>query len=117
MIPLLAAIAPLLLAALAEWLHLRRIRVVARLAFGPDGGARPWTRAVPALRALSLAAITWGLATLFLLPPAGEENAAKAKSEPTRLVFVGDLSPSMYLQDAGPDGKQTRLERMRDVVD
>jgi Ca-activated chloride channel family protein len=34
-----------------------------------------------------------------------------------RLVFVADLSPSMYLKDAGPEGKQTRQERMREEVE
>jgi Ca-activated chloride channel family protein len=73
----------------------------------------------PWLRAASLAVIAWGLVTLLAIPRRGEDAAgAKAKGgEPTRLVFVGDLSPSMYLQDAGPEGKQTRQERMRDVVD
>jgi Ca-activated chloride channel family protein len=35
----------------------------------------------------------------------------------TRLIFVGDISPSMYLVDAGPDGKETRYARMGAVVD
>ncbi len=37
--------------------------------------------------------------------------------EATRLIFLADLSPSMYLKDAGKDGSQTRQERMKDVVD
>ena len=39
MIPLLAATIVLLLTLLAEWLHVRRIRAVGRLAFGPTGAA------------------------------------------------------------------------------
>src|SRR5687768_11803662 len=114
MIPLLSATLVLLLAALAEWLHLRRIRVVGRLAFGPEGKARAWTWSVPWLRALSLAAMAWGLVTLLMLRPRGDDPAGANASggEPTRLVFIGDLSPSMYLQDSGADGKQTRQERM-----
>jgi Ca-activated chloride channel family protein len=103
----------------AEYLHRRRIRVVELLAFGPTGGARPWTLLVPWLRATSLAACAWGLVTLLVL--AGKPTASDAdlrhRGEATRLVFVLDLSPSMHLQDAGSDGKQTRKERMRDVVD
>jgi Ca-activated chloride channel family protein len=119
MIPLVSAILALLLASLAEWLHVRRIRRVALLAFGPTGSARAWTRAVPFLRALSIGAFAWGLATLWVLKieadsPAGRDKKA---AEATRLVFVADLSPSMYLQDAGPDLKQTREARMRDVVE
>ena len=118
MIPLVSALAVLLLASFAEWLHARRIRAVARLAFGPAGAAHRWTRTVPALRSLSLAAFTWGLATLLMLKFAPAEGGGNGgRKEATRLVFVADLSPSMYLKDAGPEGKLTRQERMRDVVE
>ena len=118
MIPLFSALTVLLLASLAEWLHVRRIRAVGRLAFGPAGAPHRWTRVVPVLRALSLAAFTWGLATLVMLklsPAEGRVNGGN--KEATRVVFVADLSPSMYLTDAGPDGKQSRQERMREVVE
>ena len=120
MIPLFAAIVTLALAAVAEWLHTRRLRVVGRLAFGPSGAPRPWTRAVPALRAVALSAFAWGLATIWMQKIQAADDAAgknKKPEEATRLVFVADLSPSMYLQDSGPDGKQTRQTRMREVVE
>ncbi len=119
MIPLISTAGVLVLASLAEWLHARRIRVVSRLAFGPAGEARRWTQAVPWLRVLSLAAVTWGLVTLLTLQNrAASEGGQKGRDEhATRVIFVGDLSPSMYLQDAGPDGKQTRQARMREVVE
>ena len=120
MIPLLYALAVLLLASLAEWLHVWRIRAVGRLAFGPAGAPNRWTRIVPFLRAICLSAFTWGLATLlFLKIAAAEGNGSKdgGSKEATRLVFVADLSPSMYLPDAGPDGNQTRQARMREVVE
>lgn len=116
MLPLLAALGALLLVGVAEWLHARRIRVAERLAFGP-AGVQPWTRAVPALRAVSLAAAAWGLATLALVETGTDEQAKGSDRDATRLVFVADLSPSMYLVDAGPDGSQTRQARMRDVVE
>jgi Ca-activated chloride channel homolog len=118
LIPLLAAIATFLLASFAEWLHARRIHLARRLAFGPSGAPSRWTRAVPFLRVLSFAAFTWGLATLMVLKlvPAAD-GKERADKQATRLVFVADLSPSMYLQDAGPDGKQTRQARMREVVE
>lgn len=118
MIPLVSALTVLLLASLAEWLHARRIRAVGRLAFGPAGAPHRWTRTVPFLRALSLAAFAWGLATLLMLKlsPA-EDGKDLANKNATRVVFVADLSPSMYLVDAGPDGKLTRQDRMRDVVE
>ncbi len=116
--PLLCALTVLILASLAEWLHMRRIRAAGRLAFGPAGAPHGWTRVVPFLRALCLTAFAWGLATLLFLKlePAGD-NKANADKEATRLVFVADLSPSMYLEDAGPEGKQTRQARMREVVE
>ena len=73
---------------------------------------------MPFLRVLSLAGFAWGLATLLMLkiaPPDGGKDSANNDS--TRVVFVADLSPSMYLVDAGPDGKLTRQDRMRDVVE
>lgn len=117
MIPLLSALGVLLLVALAEWLHSRRVHVAERLAFGPVG-ARRWTRCVPLVRAASLAAFTWGLVTLVLLHLGGDEHEKNAADgDATRLVFVADLSPSMFLVDAGPEGTLTRQDRMRDVVD
>ena len=120
MIPLLAAVAVLLLTSLAEWLHARRIRAVGRLAFGPTGVPNRWTRVVPFLRPFCLSAFTWGLATLLFLkiaPAEGSGGKDGGGKEATRLVFVADLSPSMYLKDAGPEGTQTRQARMREVVE
>lgn len=119
MIPLFYAFGVLLLAVLAEWLHGRRIRAVGRLAFGPTGAAHGWTRVVPLLRPFCLAAFTWGLATLLILKLAAAEGKGKEGDgkTATRLVFLADLSPSMYLTDAGPEGKLTRQARMREVVE
>jgi Ca-activated chloride channel homolog len=120
MIPLAAALTVLLLVSLAEWLHVRRIRVVARLAFGPRAQSLPWTRAVPGLRVASLTAFAWGATTLLMLHLAAPDDAAakdRRDAEATRLVFVADLSPSMYLPDAGPDGSLTRHAQMREVVE
>jgi Ca-activated chloride channel family protein len=118
MIPLLFAFVFLLAVAIAEWMHARRIRAVGRLAFGPAGAARAWTRAVPVLRVLSLAAFAWGVATIWMMKIAADGGGkGNAGQEATRLVFVADLSPSMYLEDAGPEGTQTREARMREVVE
>lgn len=120
MTPLLTALTVLLLASLAEWLHVRRIRAVGRLAFGPTGTPHGWTRVVPLLRPLCLAAFTWGLVTLLMLRLAAAEGKGGKEGDSktaTRLVFVADLSPSMYLTDAGPEGKLTRQARMREVVE
>jgi len=118
--PLILAAAVLILTLLAEWLHVRRIRAVGRLAFGPAGAPSAWTRVVPLLRSLCLSAFTWGLVTLIMLKiaPASDKDQKEASDkEATRVVFVADLSPSMYLTDAGPEGTQTRQTRMREVVE
>ncbi len=120
MLPIYSALAVLLLTLLAEWLHVRRIRAVGRLAFGPAGAPHRWTRVVPLLRPLCLAAFTWGLVTLLMLKIAAAEGKGDkdgANKTATRLVFIADLSPSMYLKDGGPDGIQTRHARMREVVE
>lgn len=115
--PLPAALLVLLLSALAEGLHARRVRAAARLAFGPEGAPRRWTVAAPFLRCLALAAFAWGLAVMWQLHQAAKDGKPAETKEPARLVFVADLSPSMYLKDAGPEGKQTRQERMREEVE
>ncbi len=115
--PLSAALLVLLLSALAEGLHARRVRVAARLAFGPEGSPRGWTIAAPFLRCLALTTFAWGLAVMWQLHQAAKDGKQPETKEPVRLVFVADLSPSMYLKDAGPDGKQTRQERMREEVE
>jgi Ca-activated chloride channel family protein len=116
MIAELTALAVLAAAALAEWLHARRIRRVARLAFGPSGKPREWTWLAPFLRAFGTAALAWGLVTLFLIDP----KVAKPKRTPEggfrHLVIVLDVSPSMQLKDAGPGGTQSRAKRAADVL-
>ena len=115
--PVHAALLVLLLSALAEAWHARRVRVAARLAFGPDAAARSWTVVAPFLRCLSLAAFAWGLAVTWQLHQAAKDGKPADTKEPVRLVFVADLSPSMYLKDAGPEGKVTRQARMREEVE
>ncbi len=117
MLPLLLALAVLVLTALAEWLHVRRIRRVGRLAFGPAGRPRAWVAWVPWLRPLAFAAFAWGLAVMMQLHFAEQDPSRPKAKEPTRLIFVADLSPSMKLKDAGPDGKVSRQERVRESVE
>lgn len=115
--PLSAALLVLLFSALAELLHARRVRVAARLAFGPEGAARRWTFVAPFLRCLALTGFAWGLAVMWQLQQAAKDGKPADTKEPVRLVFVADLSPSMYLKDAGPEGKSTRQQRMREEVE
>jgi Ca-activated chloride channel family protein len=112
----LITILVLLLAGLAEWLHARRCRRVAVLAFGPSGKPRQWTTMAPVLRVGALALLTWGLMNLFLLDP----RVLKPKQTPEggyrHLVIALDVSPSMQLKDAGPTAQMTRAQRASEIL-
>lgn len=118
-LPLLLATASLVLVAGAEALHLRRVRAVAPLAFGPSGKASIPARLAAPLRIIALPALVWGLLTLLLLPPTAHRSTPKETKPADRehLLLVLDVSPSMRLQDAGPGGKESRMQRARTVVD
>lgn len=118
--PLIAAAAALLLCAAAEWLHARRVQRVAQLAFGPGRVPSLWARMAPALRVLAASALAWGLATLLVIEPrryaqTGSDEAFAA--DPKHILLVLDVSPSMRLEDAGPDRKQPRMARARQLME
>ncbi|MBI2823740.1 MAG: VWA domain-containing protein [Planctomycetia bacterium] len=118
MVAILATAAVVILAVAAEALHAARVRRVAALAFGPTGRPARWVRLVPALRALAAGGLAWGLVTLMLLDPKVHRSADDIpESEMRHLLIVFDVSPSMRLTDAGPDGKQTRRLRARDLIE
>lgn len=112
-----------LLTALAETWHHRRSQSVARLAFGPAGQPRKWTRAVPVLRVVSMSLICWGLVVLATLEPQllGDVGSSTSdKIDPAdvqRVVLVLDVSPSMNIVDAGIDQKLRRRDRVLEVVE
>jgi len=118
-IALVAAAAVLVLAALAESLHARRVRVIAPLAFGPKRRPAVWARAAAPLRTAAWSALTWGLVTLARLPPArhSADEGARHKGPPEHVLLVLDVSPSMRLEDAGPDKKRSRMQRAREVME
>lgn len=111
-----AALIVFVLAVFAEALHRRRVRAAAVLAFGPGGRPRPWVFATPLLRVLALTACCWGLISLYLLDP--KIHVAEDQDPKTRrhLLIALDVSPSMRLQDAGIEGKQSRMRRVADVM-
>ncbi|WP_205760990.1 vWA domain-containing protein [Luteolibacter luteus] len=117
--PLLLALASLVLATGAEWIHLGRIRNVAALAFGPGKKPSLAGRAAPLIRIAGLAALIWGLTTLLLLPPAAHRSAVKEvePKERQHLLLVLDVSPSMRLRDAGATGKESRMARARAILE
>lgn len=111
------AFGALVLALAAEALHARRVRRVARLAFGPSGKPLAWARFSPFLRAVSIAALAWGLTTLLLLPPKTHRAEQLDKDDLNHLLLVLDVSPSMRLEDAGPEKKQARIKRAADLME
>ncbi|MEL6712161.1 MAG: vWA domain-containing protein [Planctomycetota bacterium] len=104
---------------LAELLHQRRIGRVRFLSFGPKGRPAGWTALVPLLRALAAAAVAWGGGSLLwdVEPRSHASDAELEDSEWKHLVLVLDVSPSMRLEDAGPDLVQARRGRARDVLE
>jgi len=114
MSPATIALAVAVVFALGEWLHARRIRRVARLAFA-DGVARPWTMLAAPLRIAGAALCSWGLATL-LLSASADLAGSRREAAARRLVVALDVSPSMDLIDAGPDGRSSRARRAREVL-
>ena len=107
-------------AVLAEGWHARRTRRVARLAFGPLGQARLWTRLAPPLRVLALTAMAWGLVTLFFIRPRVASYDKIPEGGYRHLIIAWDVSPSMQLDDGGFDSakqkKRTRAQRGAKVL-
>jgi len=104
---LLVATGVTLVVAIAEWLHARRMHRVAHLAFGRDGRPRRWTGAAPAIRVVAAALTAWGLVVLLLQKPEVVETRPTKEASKHLLVCL-DASPSMYVADAGPTGKEKR---------
>jgi len=120
LLPLFALVAALLVAALGELLHARRVRRVATLAFGPSARPAAWAESAPWLRTLAFGALAWGLTTLLLVEPRKHNADGSRRIEAgdwRHVLLVLDVSPSMQLADAGPERKQSRMERARVVLE
>lgn len=102
---LLAALGTLALAAVAEYIHARRVARVARLAFGRSGRPAWWAYAAPPVRCIGLALSVWGAVTLALHEPAAGEVTPEPEASKHLLIAL-DVSPSMIIEDAGPDAKK-----------
>lgn len=118
--PLGAAAAALVLGALAERWHARRTARAAALAFGPGRRPAAWAAAAPWLRVLSAGMVAWGMTTLVFLPPRTYEPGTgkeRSNKDPQHVLIVLDVSPSMRLEDAGPERKEPRMARARKVME
>jgi Ca-activated chloride channel family protein len=113
------AAAALAVCALTEWVHLRRCRRLAHLAFGPAVRPRRWIAAAAVARVAAVGALCWGLLVLSQIESAPFEpgDADLQKRGPVHhLIIALDVSPSMHLVDAGPKGDQRRAQRGSEVV-
>lgn len=116
--PELITVATALVAVVAEVFHLRRIRKVRNLAFGPTGQPASWTWAVPAMRVIGLSLACWGFLSLWLVVEARvHKTGVIEENEYKHLVLIVDVSPSMHLVDAGPEGNRSRRQRASDIVE
>ncbi|MGE4618801.1 MAG: vWA domain-containing protein [Planctomycetota bacterium] len=109
------ALLALIIIVIGESLHFRRIQRIEKLAFGEEG-PRSWTRLAPIFRCLAvtmLAGGLWILAHLESKPP--EIDPDKEPSQ--HLLIALDVSPSMYLEDAGPKRNVRRGIRASDVLE
>jgi Ca-activated chloride channel family protein len=102
----------------AEAIHLRRIKKVSHLAFGPRGRPRRWTWIAPVVRVLGLSAMCWGFLSLILVVESRVHNSEKIDDNDYKhLVLILDVSPSMHLKDAGPEQNRTRRQRASEVLE
>jgi Ca-activated chloride channel family protein len=111
---ILIAIGIAALAGLAEWLHARRSRRVAGLLLGSHGGT-VIARVAPWLRIAGTGVLAWGVVTLITIDGAPRSRLDQGKPLQHVLICL-DVSPSMYVADAGPDGRQARGKRAREVL-
>jgi Ca-activated chloride channel family protein len=110
-----AACGGAVVAGFAEWLHARRVRRLARLAFGPESQPRLWTQLAPPLRVMALAAAVWALVVLMAFD--GSSRARERQSKTTRhLMILLDVSPSMQLKDAGEGGATPRAAQAANLI-
>jgi len=98
------------LAGLAERLHARRVLRISRLAFGPTGRPAGWTVAVPALRCTGVGLAVWGALVLMAYDPIDTERTPNPRASRQLLVCL-DVSPSMHVEDAGPDAEKISRAR------
>lgn len=117
MVAAIIASSVLVLSLLAEWLHWRRTRRLAHLAFGPRGRASLLGRISPLLRVIAQTALGWGLATLLVISPQTVASGDANPSQPRHVVILLDVSPSMRLDDAGRDRQLSRMRRGKELIE
>lgn len=110
-----AALTAAVLTAFGEYLHARRLARIGALAFGPIGRPRLWTRVVPICRVAALAGLAWALVTLIAFSNRSRDRDRSARTT-KHLMIMLDVSPSMFLADAGDGGADPRQARAYAVL-
>ncbi len=117
-LPEVISITVLLVAVVAEGLQQSRIHKIQRLAFGPKARPAFWTRLAPAFCVVGIALACWGFTSLWFVVEAQVHKQDHIdENDYKHLVLVVDVSPSMHLKDAGPDGERTRRQRASDILE
>lgn len=110
-------VAVLILATGAEAIHLFRTRRLAPLAFGPWKRPAFWAHIAPPMRIAAYGLLCWGLITLMMVPPRTHNSLQIDSSKQRHVILLLDVSPSMRLKDAGPEGNMSRTQRGAAVLE
>ncbi|MDG1889986.1 MAG: VWA domain-containing protein [Verrucomicrobiota bacterium] len=113
----LTAFFVLALTSVTEMLHWQRSRRIAVLAFGPTGRPLWWVHLTPYMRILALTALSWGLVTLLQSDPKVFRPEEVSEGEMRNVILLLDVSPSMKLQDAGPELNLSRSRRAAELME
>lgn len=102
---------------LAELIHAWRVSKISVLAFGDKRRPAGWAMASPFLRIAAFCALSWGIITLYFLDPKIHKGNEIPDAQKKHLVIILDVSPSMGLDDAGPQKDQARRKRAAEVME
>ena len=101
----------------AETIHILRSRKLAKLAFGPSGRPVFWAHLAPAARVIATGMLAWGMASLLMIPAKTHNSMQIDSAKQRHVMLLLDVSPSMRLVDAGPEGEQSRTQRASAVLE
>lgn len=102
---------------MAERLHARRIARIARLAFADRVRQGQLFAAIAGgVRSLAIGLLVWAGLTLLTIDGAAADTRSSRPPD-QHLILAIDVSPSMYLTDAGAGGTQSRQRRAGEVLE
>ncbi|MCH1496535.1 MAG: hypothetical protein L7U72_15050 [Rubripirellula sp.] len=116
----LCAVCAIMVVAVTERLQRRRVERLGCLLFNEASRPTTLVRIAPAGRVVCVGGCVWGLVILTLVPPMVGEVQPDPDASKHVLICL-DASPSMFLEDAGPqfsttDNPQQRMVRAGEVL-